>query len=108
MNELRARAERLAREQDEVNQRLRFIERIGDDTYEDGAVISFDKTHDSNGFTYTYIALKTPAGWYVTGAGAGGVAHPWERIVEFMQNRSTVEHVWLVTDYICVTDGDES
>lgn len=47
------------------------LERFGDDArFVDGDVIRFTKTHDAGAGTtasYTYAAIKTPAGWYLTG-----------------------------------------
>lgn len=49
---------------------IRQLERFGRDSFEDGDVVRFTKTYgvtEPEPKTYTYAAVKTPVGWYLTG-----------------------------------------
>lgn len=74
---------------------LDAVERFGDDDdYEVGCVLTFGKQFRPGGLVYSYAALKTPVGWYVTGKNTTGWG--WATLVEFMTEG--VDEVLMVTE----------
>jgi hypothetical protein len=69
---------------------------LGDnDEYEDGAIIAWERTFDSNGGTvYNYVARKTGRVWYVSGRDVHGLE--WLNLVT--QHLQYATNVWLVTE----------
>lgn len=74
---------------------LADIKRFGEDTYEDGDVLTFKG--DYNGpKTYAYAALKAGGKWHLTGGKA--IQHAsWDALVEFMR-KANVRKVRRVTE----------
>lgn len=60
-----------------LESRLAAIAEWGQDTYENGTVVAFNRTIRDN--TYTYAAVKAGDHWYVTGAGPN--RQPWDEFV---------------------------
>lgn len=61
---LRARLE-AQRTEEEVEAKLRIIEQLGDDIFDEGDVLRFMKNFD--GTVYKYAAIKANGMWYTTG-----------------------------------------
>lgn len=103
------RAEALRRQVKEMLLEAEQYDRLGDDVYEDGSILVFNKrfgnqprqgrdTHpDDRGKTYTYVALKAAGLWYVTGREGGkGSGYSWDRLVDFLADG--VKRVYVVTE----------
>lgn len=101
---LHLRIERLDIEREEVSRRLDLIHKFGEDVYEDGAVIRFDKTLGHENRTFSYCAIKCPNGlWYTSGPVRGGTPYTWGELIGWLASGVPCEEIWLVTDYIEVT-----
>jgi hypothetical protein len=72
---------------------------LGDDEYEDGAALRFDRL--IQGKQYSYMALKCEGFWYVTGPTQSGRARTWSELVDFIMSGNMPE-VWLVNEYVRV------
>lgn len=63
------------------------LERFGDgERFNDGDVIRFTKTYNSAQVkgTYTYAALKTSRGWYVTGRSYSKDVYTYDELIELI------------------------
>ena len=73
-----------------------------EDPYEVGSILVWDKTfRPGNRRTYSYAALKTPVGWYVTGRQAT-VGMGWFELIDFI-----VEDALHLPVLYCVTELTE-
>jgi hypothetical protein len=98
---------------EEAELRMRALEReifqlrrFGRDRFVDGDVIRFNKTHDAQngtGKTYTYAAVKTPAGWSLTGQHRRTI-HTYDELIEYVVQYPTAEHVQVATNWVDVTE----
>ena len=104
--QLRRRLALLDRDREETLDRLALVSAFGDDVYEHGAVITYEKHFDRSGQTYSYAAIKSPhdGHWYTTGPVGGARAQTWEELVSWLTSgpRPTTE-VWLVSELERVT-----
>jgi hypothetical protein len=74
-------------------------EQYGPDEFDVGAVLVWDKQFRNGGTTYSYAAIKTVRGWYITGATAGGTALTWEQLVDtFLDDAATPPLLFRVTE----------
>jgi hypothetical protein len=74
-------------------------EQYGPDEFDVGAVLVWDKQFRNGGITYSYAAIKTVRGWYITGATAGGTALTWEQLVDtFLDDAATPPILYRVTE----------
>lgn len=80
-----------------ATQQLALIETFGEDEYEDGSVLVFDKRLD-NGRTYSYAVIRTNGRWYTTGPRMGNTPLTWEQLRDWMAGGYPVEEVLWVTD----------
>lgn len=81
------------------------LRRFGRDRFENGDVIRFDKTHpaqDGTGKTYTYAAVKTPAGWSLTGQHRRSI-HTYDELIEFVVQYPMATDVQVATAWVDVT-----
>ena len=59
------------------------LEYLGQDEYEDGEVLAFDKTFGGTQI-YSYAAIKAAGLWYLTGRTSHGIS--WEELCEFLSD----------------------
>jgi hypothetical protein len=93
---LHARRARLEAELARIDARL---EAYGDDIYEIGSVLVWDKTFVGlPDKVYSYAALRTALGWYVTGRTAS-TGMTWDALVDFIiDDAVTVPTLYCVTE----------
>lgn len=72
---------------------------FGEDDYEEGAALRFDRM--VNGVKYSYLAIKSGGYWHCTGRTESGRARTWSELVEFITNGGIPE-VWMVSEYVKV------
>jgi hypothetical protein len=83
------------RDEREVAARLALVDAFGEDTYDPGDVITFEKRFPgvtrkvgtSTEGAYTYAAIKAPEGdqWFTTGHDCVmGTTFTWDRLIEFL------------------------
>ena len=77
-------AEEVARRQVDklADLKLQMINKFGDDEYDDGTVVRFQKKFTADGHAYMYAAIKAAGKWYLTGKEQGGLT--WEQFVMFL------------------------
>lgn len=81
----------------ELARKEALIEAYGQDVYEDGAVLIFEKGFPGSRTNYTYVALKANGSWWLTGATHGGEhGRTWMELI-----------VWLVSDVSVEKDNVE-
>lgn len=80
---------RIAELEAELAQRRRY----GRDTYEDGTVLSWEKTYEDVEETYRYAAIKAGTVWYVTGSKASAVRYTWDKLIQLWVSGIPVETV---------------
>lgn len=100
---LHLRIVRLDAEREEIAARLDLLHKWGDDVYEDGAVIRFDKTLGHANQSYSYTAIKCNGNWYTSGPVRGGTPRTWQELVTWLASGVPCDTIWMVTDYIEVT-----
>jgi hypothetical protein len=99
---------------EEAEARMRALEReifqlkrFGRDRFVEGDVIRFSKTHDAQdgtGKTYTYAAVKTPAGWSLTGQHRRTI-YTYGELIQFVVQHPTAENVQVATNWVDVTEA---
>jgi len=99
---------------EEAEARMRALEReifqlkrFGRDRFVDGDVIRFNKTHDAQdgtGKTYTYAAVKTPMGWFITGQHRRTI-HTYDELIQFVVQYPAAENVQVATAWVDVTEA---
>lgn len=93
---LHARRARLEAELARIEARL---EAYGDDIYETGSILVWDKTFvGSPDKVYSYVALRTALGWFVTGRTAS-TGMTWDALVDFI-----IDDAVAVPTLYCVTE----
>lgn len=76
--------------------RRRALLALGDDDYEEGAALRFDRIiRDTR---YSYLAIKAGGYWHCTGRVESGRARTWGELVEFIMSGGEPE-IWLVSEY---------
>ena len=64
---------------------LAMIEELGEDEYEDGNVLFFQKRYDKHDDgLYDFVALKVTGYWYLSGARYQASPYTWAALVKFM------------------------
>lgn len=95
----------LRRQRERLDAHIAKLEAIrlqyGDDEFEVGSVLVFDKTfRTGNRRTYSYAALKTPVGWYLTGR-IGNRPLPWAELVdEIILDAAELPVLYRVTEMV--------
>lgn len=83
------------------------LERFGDGArFVDGDVIRFTKTHDAGAETtqsYTYAAIKTPAGWYLTGQHRKPQV-TYDELIAFVTQRPTATDVRVAASWVSIDE----
>lgn len=75
------------------SEQLAQLDRFGEDDFEDGDVLRFDKKFHQRGQVYSYAAIKANGLWYTTGPNSPK-AYTWDELVQFLP-----DEVWYVTEY---------
>jgi len=79
--------------------RLEATKRFGDDDWEEGTVIRFDKVFTYGGKTYAYAMLKAGGLWYSTGPRAPK-AFTWEEMIAWLlEGPHATTEMWVVSEY---------
>lgn len=69
----------------EVTARLALVDGFGEDTYDNGTVITFEKKFTGVKDVYTYAAIKRDDKWFSTGHDCvSGTTFTWDTLVEFL------------------------
>lgn len=75
----------LKQQQARLDARIAEIEarlnQYGEDVYSPGALLVWDKQFTAGGITYSYAALKTPIGWFITGRDSS-TALSWTGLID--------------------------
>lgn len=75
--------------------KLKLMEKLGKESdYPVDSVIFFKRRFE-NGKLYTYCAVKTPVGWYITGRGTS--SYTFEELVEAQLCKAT--EIWYATSW---------
>jgi hypothetical protein len=85
------------------------LRRFGRDRFVDGDVIRFNKTHEAQegtDKTYTYVAVKTMAGWSLTGQHRRTI-HTYDQLIEFVVRCPTATDVQVATAWVDVTEASD-
>lgn len=90
--------ERLERQMAQLELELYKVESLPADDYIVGDVLMFERRFPGNpGKPYTYIAIKTPNGWYFSGKGAAR-SYPWEAVLDVITSEQ-VDKVYVCTEW---------
>jgi hypothetical protein len=74
------------------------LARYGEDVYEDGAVLRFDKQFTPIGKTYSYAVIKAGGLWHKTGRQERPIT--WTQLCEFWASAPIpVDEIWHVVEY---------
>lgn len=94
---LRGRLASLEREADRLRARL---DAYGDDVYDVGAVLVWDKQFAGSAKTYSYAAIKTtPLSWYITGRNAASPLS-WDQLIDcIVDEAAELPTLYAVTQY---------
>lgn len=91
---------RIAELEAELAQRRRY----GRDTYDDGTVLSWEKTYeDTIDQVFRYAAIKAGDVWYVTGSKASSVRYTWDKLIQLWVSGNPVETVRRVAAWMDLT-----
>lgn len=95
---LHARRARLEAELARIDTRLGAY---GEDIYEVGSILAWDKTFAGPiERSYSYAALLTPIGWFVTGRNAS-TALSWDQLIDFiLDDAASVPTLYCVTEMV--------
>lgn len=92
----------------ELEREIFQLRRFGRDRFVDGDVIRFTKTHDVGsgmpGKSYTYAAVKTPAGWSMTGQHRKAI-YAYDELIEFVVQHPAATDVQVATAWVDVTEA---
>lgn len=85
------------------------LERFGDGArFGDGDVIRFTKTHDAGAgkfeHSYTYAAIKTPAGWYMTGQHRKPQV-TYDELITFITNYPVATDVQVAAGWVSIDEA---
>lgn len=111
-----AREERQVSRIDEIRAAMRRyeaellqLERFGDGArFVDGDVIKFTKTHnaqDGTSKSYTYAAIKTPAGWYTT---SRKLQVTYDELITFITNYPVATDVQVAASWVSIDEVGET
>jgi hypothetical protein len=68
-----------------LEEEIAVLDRFGNDDFEEGAVITFDKQfHGPDSKTWTYAGVKVGNLWYLTGSGRHPNCFSWDDLVRFL------------------------
>lgn len=87
----------------EYTRALRELDRaalIREEEPEVGAMLHIEVTYPSSEKTYTYLAINTDSGWYVTGQGG---ATTWDKIVSRVERGE-----YTITEFEIHLDGTDT
>jgi hypothetical protein len=91
----RVAEELLKRETDRLAElKLAMVDRFGDDEYDDGTVVRFQKKFTADGHPYLYAAIKAGGKWYLTGKEQSGLT--WGQFVLFLVGGECMVTTWNV------------
>lgn len=95
----------------ELEREIFQLRRFGRDRFVDGDVIRFTKTHDVGAGrptkSYTYAAVKTPAGWSMTGQHRKAI-YAYDELIEFVVQHPTATDVQVATAWVDVTEAADA
>ena len=99
---IRQEEERQARLELVMQERRRRIEQFGDDEWEEGACLRFEKQFTPGGKIYGYVAVKQNGWWYTSGQSAE-YKRNWTNLIEFITRDEgagpgPVNGVWVVSE----------
>lgn len=77
---------------------LARVSSLPEDDFDNHAVIMFEKQYVGQGRSYTYVALKAGAKWYMTGRNRGLFAMTWEELTDFIGDFDAAD-VWYATEW---------
>lgn len=106
VEEIRARADRARLEADRLERTAAQLEQWGEeDPFVTDDVPVFTRLFRGRMASYTYVALRTDAGWYITGRGSAATTNgvSWQTLVGEHLRRA--DEVWRVTEYEAVHDA---
>lgn len=106
VEEIRARADRARLEADRLERTAAQLEQWGEeDPFVTDDVLVFTRLFRGRMASYTYVALRTDAGWYITGRGSAATTNgvSWQTLVGEHLRRA--DEVWRVTEYEAVHDA---
>lgn len=115
-----AREERQVSRIDEIRAAMRRyeaellqLERFGDGArFVDGDVIKFTKTYTADEVrspgTYIYAAVKTPRGWYVTGATFRKNTYSYDELIELITRSPGSTDVQVAASWISIDEVGET
>jgi len=99
--------ERASAKMDKALDMLSKFEDMGEDDYEVGAVIQFDKRFAPGGRLYSYAAIKCENNlWYTTSATKNAGPFTWEQMANFLSEG--VDEIWCVDTFKLVWEKDGS
>lgn len=88
---------------EELDDRVALVEKLGDDVWDDGVVLTFDTTFIEGRNPdrhYVFVAFKAGGGWYIAASnGVNAGRRTWEGLLSFMLDRKTVHEVWRASQY---------
>lgn len=94
----------------ELEREIFQLRRFGRDRFVDGDIIRFTKTHDVGAGrptkSYTYAAVKTPAGWSMTGQHRKAI-YAYDELIEFVVQHPAATDVQVATAWVDVTEAAE-
>jgi hypothetical protein len=86
----------IEREMDRLRRQRDRLEYLGEDNFEEGAVIQFDKKFQNGQTEYSYVAVKAAGLWWLSGRETYGMS--WESLCEMYLSRG-VDKVWVVKEF---------
>lgn len=91
------------RQAEKALDRVRQLDRYGEDDWEDGVVIRFDYQFQGHGTVYSYAAIKSNGLWYSTGPRAPK-AYKWDELTSWFAEAANEVEVKVVTEYCDIDD----
>lgn len=90
-------------EAERVAAKLAVLEQFGDDEYEEGCVLRFNKTFRPGGTDYAYAMIKCNGLWYSTGPRAPK-GFTWEAMINWLTEGPVATYeIWMVSEYTRVS-----
>ena len=77
-------------------EKLATVDAYGEDVWEVGTIVTFNKQFAAGGATYTYVAIKATPGWYATGNDAR--PKTWDELVALFTVRGPAPEVLVCTE----------
>lgn len=94
--DIEARLKGLYSQIDQLEERAAAIRRFGEDIYDDGDVITFDKQFYPDGMAYSYAAIRSNGLWYTTGP-KSPKGYTWVELVNWLTD-GPVPELWRVLE----------